>query len=185
MAEKQWFTIVAIGRDRPGIVADLAQCVYDCGCNLEDTAMTALGKEFATLVLVSGTTDSTGETLATAVRRLEWERHLTVYLRPLDEAPRNAPPSDEPQLRLRAVGVDKAGIVAGVARVLAEREMSIRDLRGHVSPAPQSGTPIYTLSVLGDARGTTAAELEQFFAPVSARLEVEITASAEPSPGAS
>ncbi|NQY91198.1 MAG: glycine cleavage system protein R, partial [Deltaproteobacteria bacterium] len=61
--------MVAIGRDRPGIVADLAQCVYDCGCNLEDTAMTALGKEFATLVLVSGTTDATGETLATAVRR--------------------------------------------------------------------------------------------------------------------
>jgi glycine cleavage system regulatory protein len=82
------------------------------------------------------------------------------------------------------VGIDKAGIVASVARVLAEREMSIRDLRGHVSPAPQSGTPIYTLSVLVDARGTTAAELEQFFEPVSARLKVEITASAEPSPDA-
>ena len=182
MAKKQWFTIVAIGRDRPGIVADLAECVYDCGCNLEDTAMTALGKEFATLVLVSGTSDGVGASLAEAVRRLEWERQLTVYLRPLEEAPSNRPPTDETQLRLQAVGVDKAGIVAGVARVLAEHEMSIRDLRGHVSPAPQSGTPIYTLSVLVDAGGISATELGQLFAPVSARLEVEISATVEPSP---
>jgi len=44
---------------------------------------------------------------------------------------------------------------------------------------------VWSAVALVDARGTTAAELEQFFAAVSARLEVEITASAEPSPGAS
>jgi hypothetical protein len=31
---KHWFALSAIGRDRPGIVADLAELIYDCDCNL-------------------------------------------------------------------------------------------------------------------------------------------------------
>jgi glycine cleavage system regulatory protein len=32
-----WFACSAIGRDRPGI-ADLAELIYDCDCNLELSA---------------------------------------------------------------------------------------------------------------------------------------------------
>jgi glycine cleavage system regulatory protein len=39
-------------RDRPGIVADLAQLVFDCEANLEDSRMTLLGNEFAAILLV-------------------------------------------------------------------------------------------------------------------------------------
>src|SRR5689334_15832315 len=51
MSQKKWFAMAAIGRDRPGIVADLSECIYACGCNLEDASMTMLGSEFATLML--------------------------------------------------------------------------------------------------------------------------------------
>ena len=50
---KQWFALSAIGRDRPGIVADLAELIYECDCNLEDSSMTMLGGEFAVLLLLS------------------------------------------------------------------------------------------------------------------------------------
>ena len=44
----------AIGRDRPGIVADLAELIYECDGNLEDSSMIILGSEFAVLLLLSG-----------------------------------------------------------------------------------------------------------------------------------
>ena len=51
---KRWFALSAIGRDRPGIVADLAELIYECDCNLEDSSMTILGSEFAVLLLLDG-----------------------------------------------------------------------------------------------------------------------------------
>jgi predicted amino acid-binding ACT domain protein len=51
---RKWFIVSAIGRDRPGIVADLAQLVFDCEANLEDSRMTLLGNEFAAILLCSG-----------------------------------------------------------------------------------------------------------------------------------
>src|SRR5258706_14707245 len=84
MSQKKWFAMAAIGRDRPGIVADLSECVYACGCNLEDASMTMLGSEFATLMLVSGSGADLQERLYEASKRVEWERRLTVFLRPVD-----------------------------------------------------------------------------------------------------
>src|SRR5512144_1752077 len=120
---KHWFALSAIGRDRPGIVADLAELIYECDCNLEDSSMTLLGSEFAVLLLLTGE-DPGGERpqgapsdiqqrLSAACKRLEWEKRLTVFFRPLDAAP--VPYRATHRARrhtLQAIGVDKAGIVA-------------------------------------------------------------------------
>jgi len=145
MSQKQWFAMAAIGRDRPGIVADLSECVFQCGCNLEDASMTMLGSEFATLMLVSGTDAALSERLYEATKRLEWERHLTVFLRRVEP-----PPADDgkrSEYSLTAIGVDKAGIVAGVSRALADHDVLIADLRGEARPGAESGTPVYKLAI--------------------------------------
>jgi predicted amino acid-binding ACT domain protein len=82
---RRWFAMSAIGRDRPGIVADLADLIYDCDCNLEDSRMTILGSEFAVLLLLSGQGDDLERRLSSGSKRLEWEKRLTVFIRPLDE----------------------------------------------------------------------------------------------------
>ena len=51
---KKWFAVSAIAQDHPGIVADLAELIYECDCNLEESSMTVLGSEFAVLLLLSG-----------------------------------------------------------------------------------------------------------------------------------
>lgn len=144
MSLKKWFAMAAIGRDRPGIVADLAECVYSCGCNLEDASMTMLGSEFATLMLVSGSGANLQDKLYEATKRLEWERGLTVFLRLVDGP---SPTEGGGDWALSAVGVDKAGIVAGVSRVLADHGVLITDLRGEAKPVAESGTPLYTLQI--------------------------------------
>ena len=74
----------AIGRDRPGIVADLAELIYECDCNLEDSRMTILGSEFAVLLLLSAKDEEVERRLAAGCKRLEWEKRLTVFFRPLE-----------------------------------------------------------------------------------------------------
>ncbi len=172
---RQWFAIAAIGRDRPGIVADLSECVFNCGCNLEDASMTMLGSEFATLMLVSGTEPDLAAKLADTTKRLEWERSLTIFVRHLDGEPAVEAPGAQ-EHSLKAIGIDRAGIVAGVSRCLADHEVLIDDLRGRVVPIPQSGTPLYELSLrMRLPAGLKASALEDALAVVAESLDVEIS----------
>lgn len=181
MSKRNWFAIIALGRDRPGIVADLSGCIFECGYNLEDASMTQLGNEFAVLMLASALDPGDGsarQTLLDATKRLEWERNLTVFVRPLEEAPPPRTSSTTARYTVTAVGVDRAGIVAGVSRCLAEYGCGIADLRGVVSEAPQSGTPVYTLRIRTSVpdevnTGSLARRLEQ----IGKEVDVEISFS--------
>ena len=141
---RHWFALSAIGRDRPGMVADLAELIFECDCNLEDSSMTVLGSEFAVLLLVSGEGADLERRLSAGCKRLEWEKRITVFFRPLDDAPR-APSVAGVAMECTVTGVDKAGIVARVARTLADQGVNIMDLRTESRPEPESGTPIYTM----------------------------------------
>ena len=145
---KQWFALSAIGGDRPGIVADLSQLIYECDCNLEDSSMTVLGSEFAVLLLLSGQGEDLGERLAAACKRLEWEKSLTVFVRPLHGDPTGQPRSGDVQRYvLHATGLDKAGIVARVSRCLADHAINIRQMGTQSRPEPESGAPFYTMRI--------------------------------------
>jgi glycine cleavage system transcriptional repressor len=144
---KQLFALSAIGHDRPGIVADLAELIYECDCNLEDSRMTLLGSEFAVLLLLSSDGADVERRLSAGCKRLEWEKRLTVFFRPLErDAASHEPPGT--LLECVATGVDKAGIVARIARTLADHRVNIEDLHTELRPEPESGTPIYTLRML-------------------------------------
>ncbi len=175
VSNRSWFAVAAIGRDRPGIVADLSECVYECDCNLEDTSMTMLGSEFATLMLVSSIAEDAIDRLRDTTKRLEWERRLTIFIRPLEAPPAAAGTANRRRLRLTAMGVDKAGIVAGVARTLADAGILIEDLRSKVDLTPQSGTQVYTLSIRMSApEELDMSALETALERVGNRLDVEI-----------
>jgi glycine cleavage system transcriptional repressor len=174
---KRWFALSAIGRDRPGIVADLAQLVYDCDCNLEDSSMTILGSEFAVLLLLTGEASGVEERLATASKRLEWEKRLTVFIRPLEGEPipysvgKEAAPYD-----LQATGVDKAGLVARVARCLEGHGASITQMFTQSRPEPGTGTPLYTMAVrLELPAGVSEAAVRADLDAVAADLNIEVT----------
>src|SRR5947199_5670362 len=139
---RRWFALSAIGRDRPGIVADLAELIYECDCNLEDSSMTILGTEFAVLLLLSGEGADVERRLSAGCKRLEWEKRLTVFFRPLDEPPLARPPGRHTvAMACEVDGVDKAGIVARIARTLADHRVNITALKTQSRPGPETGTP--------------------------------------------
>ena len=50
---KCYYILSAIGKDRPGIVADVSEVIYECGGNIEDSNMGLLRSHFALLILFS------------------------------------------------------------------------------------------------------------------------------------
>ena len=110
---KRWFLLSAIGSDRPGLVAELAQLIYDCDANLEDSRMTILGTDFAVILLCSSPAADAADRIAVGAKRLERDHGLTILLRSLEGELRPQVPAPGTKLyRLEAVGEDRAGIVA-------------------------------------------------------------------------
>jgi len=144
---RRFFILSAIGRDRPGLVAELAQLIFDCDANLEDSRMTILGSEFAVILLASAGDERAEAALAAGAKRLERDHGLTILLRPVAGTPRPAVPA--PGMRLRrvvAAGEDRAGIVAGVCRVLAEHGVNIAELASVARPGP-GGSPHFEMTL--------------------------------------
>ena len=172
---KRWFALSAIGRDRPGIVADLAELIYECDCNLEDSSMTILGNEFAVLLLLTGEGDGVEQRLSAACKRVEWEKRLTVFFRPLDGEPLPHGVAESPGLELQATGVDKAGIVAKVARCLAKHNINITQMSTSSRPEPLAGTPIYSMRIaMAGPEGLNQHALRLELEDIAAALHIEL-----------
>lgn len=142
---KRWFVLSAIGQDRPGLVAELAQLVYDCDANLEDSRMTILGTDFAVILLASAAKAGGVDRLSLGAKRLERDHGLTILVRALEGEPRSPVPAPgHVAARVTASGQDRAGIVASICRVLAEHGVNIADLSTRSRPG-WGGQPHYEM----------------------------------------
>ncbi len=170
-----WFILSAIGRDRPGLVAELAQLIYDCDANLEDSRMTILGTDFAVILLCSSSAAGAGDRLAAGAKRLEREQGLTILLREVTEGRRPAIPAPGAVLhRLTVAGEDRAGIVAGVCRVLAEHGVNIADLTTASRPGP-GGSPHYQMTMMLEVpERLDARDLRTALETVADRLVIDV-----------
>ena len=57
---RSYLVLSALGPDRPGLVALIADHVTRSGGNVEESRMAVLGGEFGVMMLVSGTADALG-----------------------------------------------------------------------------------------------------------------------------
>ncbi len=165
---QRWHILSAIGRDRPGLVAELAQLVLDCDANLEDSRMTILGSDFAVILLCSSRDADASDRLNLGAKRLERDHGLTILIRTLDDGPRPAVPAPGTRLyRVEAAGEDRAGIVASICGVLAEHGVNITELTSASQPGP-GGSPHYQLKI--------AAEVPDALDPKTLREALEAVA---------
>jgi len=126
-------------------VADLTQLIYDADANLEDSRMTILGSDFAVILLCSSARRETADDISVGAKRLERDHGLTILLRSLEGGPRpSIPAPGTSTYTLNAAGEDRAGIVASICKVLADRSVNISDLATRSRPGP-GGSPHYEL----------------------------------------
>lgn len=145
---KIYYILSAIGKDRPGIVADVSEVIYECGGNIEDSSMSLLRNHFALLLLFSTEREEVNQKLSAGLKRLEWEKKLTVFYSPipLEEAHPQAKEETHP-FKITTSGVDHAGIVFKVCRLLADKGINIADMKTHRILSAESGTPLFEMDI--------------------------------------
>jgi glycine cleavage system transcriptional repressor len=142
------FAVAAIGRDRPGIVAAVAEVLLDHGANVEDSQMTILRGHFAMTLIVSLAHPADGAAVTRGLRadlervgeRLGLEAVSVSEVEHLDAS------GPEPSHIVSVYGVDHPGIVHAVSAALAQEGVGITDLTTRVFSG-ESETPVYAMMI--------------------------------------
>lgn len=173
--QKRYYALSAIGKDRPGIVADVTRILFENGCNLEDSSMTLLADEFTLILLFTARSSAVEEPLARDCRRLERDKGISAFLRPL-EARQGPAPAPATTATLHVEGMDQAGIVFKISQFLADQGINIVDLKSAVQASPESGAAIYRMDIVVQIpAGMPLGKVEAGLVSVAQELHVDIT----------
>jgi glycine cleavage system transcriptional repressor len=173
------FLLTAFSKDRPGIVADISQVIYENGCSLEDSAMANLAGEFAMIFQVSplsaGNEAELERILSTECRRLERDKGITAFIRLVTPAQAGST-QDIYTKSIHVEGLDHAGIVYNVSRFLADNQINIRTLNSQVKSSPESGAAIYNMTLMVEIPSKMPLDIvEKGLNDVGEQLNVDIT----------
>ena len=137
--------------------------------------MTILGTDFAVILLCSSGARDSADRIAVGAKRLERDHGLTILLRSLEGERRPPVPAPGMRLyRLEAMGEDRAGIVAGLCRVLADRGVNIAELATRSRPGP-GGSPHYELTIMAEVpESTDARTLREALEAEGDRLVIDV-----------
>jgi glycine cleavage system transcriptional repressor len=148
----------AIGPDRPGLVEEVSQYIFQRGGNIEDSRMVNLRGQFAMMVLL-GADEAAMRKLEGELTALEKSSGLRPELRPAGAA-RVGEGADARPFRLVATAMDQAGLVHRVSNLLRKFDVNIENLETRLAAAPYTGAPVFEMDMtLSIPRRTQLAEL--------------------------
>ena len=167
------FAVAAIGRDRPGIVAAVAEVLLDHGANVEDSQMTILRGHFTMTLIVSvedpAVAGGLGQGLGAVRERLGLE---ALSVSPVEHLDAEGP---DPSHIVSVYGVDHPGIVHAVSSALADENVNITDLTTRVFTG-ESETPVYAMMIeIAIEPGVEPAEVERRLRAIAAEQQVELS----------
>lgn len=153
----EWKMLTLVGEDRPGIVSQITQSLFELGCALGEASMIRLGGNFSIMMMVSGDGD-----IEPRLRPVADELGLRLHLDPMVGGLHQ---HRFPNFQVRVSGADRPGIVAQVTGALADAGFNILELESDV--AGTRDKPVYIMQI----QGYSAATLEDLESAVSALAE--------------
>ena len=167
--------LTAIGRDRPGIVADVSRALLAHRANIEDSQMTILRGHFTMMLVVAVPDDADLGTLREDLEDVRAELELeAVLLSPLADVD----PEDEPvpTHMVTLYGADHPGIVHAATSTLAEHGVDITDLATKLAGEGGDQPPLYALMMeIAPPAGVAEADLRAALDAVGAEQGVEVS----------
>lgn len=140
--------LTAFGQDRRGIVAALTDGLYRLGCNIEDTCMTRLRGEFTMMIMVRLPDLLAADALPAGLAPFISALDLTILCKALpDRAAERLSEEDVPVFMLSVYGADHPGIVAQVARTVADHGGNITDVNTRVVGSTERPAYIMVLEI--------------------------------------
>ena len=138
---KQLIAISAIGSDRTGLVYDLTRVVVESGGNVLESRMTALGNEFAMLMLVSGSWHTMNK-LEGELPKLAESAGLTISSRRTEQRPLR---TDMVTYSADVVCLDQPGVLHALAGFFSSRGIDIGDITTRTYAAAHTGAPMFSV----------------------------------------
>ncbi len=141
---KQHIAVSALGSDRTGMVHELTRVITECGGNIAESRMAALGAEFAMLMLVSGNWHALAR-IESELARLAEVGALNIQLKRTE--PRSAR-TDMVPYSVDIVSVDQTGIVAGLSGFCSSRGIDITEVSTRAYAAAHTGAPMFAVQMI-------------------------------------
>jgi glycine cleavage system transcriptional repressor len=141
---KQLLAISAIGSDRTGMVHDLTRTIADCGGNVIESRMSALGSEFVMALLVSGNWHSLAK-IETEVKRIADAGQIAIQIRRTETRPIRA---EMLPYSVDIVCLDQPGIVSNISGFFSARGVDIAELDTHSYAAAHTGAPMFSVRLV-------------------------------------
>jgi glycine cleavage system transcriptional repressor len=140
---EQLIVISAVGGQSATVVNELARVILDCGGNIKESRMAALGSEFGVLLLVSGNWHT--------ISRLERElakfgdgNGITMQFRRTE--PRRMGKELLPYA-VDVVGLDQPGIVHSLSGFFSSRKVEIGEVSTRSYMASHTGAPMFSVQM--------------------------------------
>ncbi|HZP67108.1 MAG TPA: glycine cleavage system protein R [Rudaea sp.] len=134
--------------------------IADCGCNLAETRLAALGRDVAVLVLAQGSWDAIAK-LESALARLEREEQIRIVHFRTGAKP---PQTNLLPYVVEVVAADKAGILFQIAEFFQQHGISIEQLQSTRYRAMQTGADMFSAQItIGIPANTHIAALRDDF----------------------
>lgn len=138
---KELIVISAVGTDKAGVVASLTKRILDAGGNIVESRMSALGQEFAMLLLVSGNWHTLAK-LETELAKLGQELSVTVR-----RTAQRRPRTEELPYMVDVVCLDQPGVVFNISGFFSERRIEISELNTRTYAAAHTGAPMFEVQM--------------------------------------
>jgi len=145
---REWVAITVIGRDRPGIVANVSGVLYRHRSSIEELSQTVIRGQFAMILIATLGEGASAQALKSELRDLSKDLSLDIdlrWLKPEDLILYEAG-GTEPFI-ITARGKDRPGLVYGITELLAERGINITNLGAQVARLGQEPEYIQVFEV--------------------------------------
>lgn len=139
-----WYMLTVVGRDRPGIVAQVTDALFKEQCNFGEASMSRLGGNFTIMLMVQydGDQQRLNDVVDDMAKQLDLRCHV-------DSIEGHLHDHREPDVRISVYGPDRTGIVSHVTGTLAQAGLEIYDLESDVGGTDDS--PVYIMHIEGHA----------------------------------
>jgi glycine cleavage system transcriptional repressor len=139
---KKYFVVTIVGPDQRGLVAQITDQILAFDANIEESHMSRLGGEFAVLMLLS-LSNGNPQPLLAGLDTMKTDQ-VKVFVKETDLARLEVFEGFIPY-NISVVGADHEGIINHVAEHLAELRCQIDEMETHVTRAPVTGTPLFSM----------------------------------------
>lgn len=141
---KQLIAISALGSDRTGLVYDLTRVVAECGGNVLESRMTALGNEFAMLLLIAGNWHTLAK-VEGELAKLAETSGMTITTRRTELRPARP---DMISYSVDVVCLDQPGILHTLSGFFSSRGIDIGDISTRTYNAAHTGAPMFSVYIV-------------------------------------